>query len=195
MTCFLFLLDSSAPDTQTTEKILQLTKISTNQCMPKLHDLQSSFLWERPEDQQKRFSTVKDIKKEPHHNEMLGGTETQYSLDPHPWVGDPHKEEHYNLRGLPPGVRGPSPTWVPQPCTGKRSPQNNWLGKPAGLMFRRTGGLHQTDNPPLKGAYKVSHAPRPSAEAVVWEEPGSDTCWSLRASWRGRRNLGLPQGT
>ena len=46
----LFLLGSSAPDIQTTEKILQLTQTTTNQCMPKLYYLQTNYLWEQPDD-------------------------------------------------------------------------------------------------------------------------------------------------
>ena len=46
----LFLLGSSALDIQTTEKILQLTQTTTNQCRPKLYYLQTNYLWEQPDD-------------------------------------------------------------------------------------------------------------------------------------------------
>ena len=59
-------------------------------------------------------------------------------------------------------------------CTGKTSPQDIWLWKPAGLTFRRVRGLWGTETLLLKGACRGSHTLGPRAEAVIWEETGPD---------------------
>ena len=55
----------------------------------------------------------------------------------------------------------------------KMSTQNIWPGKPAGLTFRRPRGSWEIETSLLKSTNKISCAPRPRAEAVIWKEPGS----------------------
>ena len=76
-----------------------------------------------------------------------------------------------------------------RPCTEKKSPQKFWLWRP-GAYFGKVRGLWETETPPLKG--KISHTLRPSAEAVIWKEPGSDPPADLRESPGG--NWSSPWG-
>lgn len=76
----------------------------------------------------------------------------------------------------------------------KRSPRNIWLWKPVGLVLRRASGLQATETLILEGVHKIVHAPSPSAEALIWITSVTLTCWSWRASWKGRRQWGLSLG-
>ena len=116
--------------------------------------LQSNYLWEWPKDWQKRFSTTKDMKKEPQRD---GWEEwSQYSQDPHPRVTTHKQKDNNDYRGSPQGVRGLSPTlgsFAWGSCTGMMSPQNFWLWSPAGLVWGKAGGLWKTETV-LKGLTK-----------------------------------------
>ena len=60
---------------------------------------------------------------------QVGGMKMRYNQDPHPWVGDPKKDNH-NYRDSPQGVWGLSPTsgsLAQGSYTRKTKPQNVWL--------------------------------------------------------------------
>ena len=67
--------------------------------------------------------------------------------------------------------------------------QNICLWRLAGLNLGRVRGPWEVDST-LKGAYKISHAPGPRAEAIIWKQPGSEAAADLgeppreaRGSW------------
>lgn len=50
--------------------------------------------------------------------------------------------------------------------TRKISPQNGYLGRPAGLTFKSPKGLGEIETSLLEGKRKILHGPGPRAEAV-----------------------------
>ena len=99
---------------------------------------------------------------------MCGESRDRAYLDSHPWVSNPYKEEHYNLRGPPQGVRilsegSPALHQKEEPQehlafkTSRAYVQENW---------RTTGN---TESLLTKGACRISPILSPSGEAAVWK--------------------------
>ena len=68
----------------------------------------------------------------------------------------------------------------------KRISQNFWIWSQQGLSLGEPEGCGK-QSPCLKGAYKISHASGPRAEAIIWKEPGSEAAADLGEPPRGAR--------
>lgn len=64
---------------------------------------------------------------------MCGRNRDIAYLDSHPCVSNPHKEEHYNLRGPPEGVRILSPRGFPSPTRERGAPRTSSFQNQQGL--------------------------------------------------------------
>ena len=72
------------------------------------------------------------------------------------------------------GVQAPHRTPQPRgPALGKGAPRIFGF-EAREVNFGRARGLWAIETAVLKGAYKIAHAPRPRAEALIWNETGSD---------------------
>ena len=67
---------------------------------------------------------------------MCGRNRDIAYLDSHPCVSNPHKEEHYNLRGPPEGVRILSPRGFPSPTRERGAPRTSSFQNQQGLCSR-----------------------------------------------------------
>ena len=64
--------------------------------------------------------------------------------------------------------------WALGSCNRKTSPESIWLCRPVGLIIGSPRGPGVIENSLLKGTHKISYTPEPRAEAVIWQETGSD---------------------
>ena len=104
------------------------------------------------------------------------------SWDSYSGVGDP-QTRITTLEVLPKKQETRATHWIPRPqgsSTGKSHPQNVWLWRPVGLVYRRARGLWEKETLLLKGMWKILSALRSSVEAVSWKDPESDPLTDLR---------------
>ena len=76
----------------------------------------------------------------------------------------------------------------------KRISQNFWIWSQQGLIWGEPEGRGK-QTPLLKGAYKISHAPGPWAEAIIWKQPGSEAAADLESLPERQEAAGLTLGT
>lgn len=84
--------------------------------------------------------------------------------------GNPQWEGSHKPEASPQGVEGLCPTLVTpslETCTRETNPQNVWLWKTMGLMFRKSKGLWGTEILLLMGSHADSFALRPNKKASV----------------------------
>ena len=106
-------------------------------------------------------------------------------------------EKAVTTAGALPEAEEPSPTPGSSArghATGRGAPGKRVL-KASGAYFQegRKAVGHRLHS---KGANRISHSRGPRAQTVMGKQPGPDPLADLgRASWRGRRQLGLTPGT
>ena len=116
---------------------------------------------------QKRFSTAKDIKKEPQWDWQKGQTRDITSHTT--WLGNPETGEKSYCRGPPTGVRVRSPTSA-SPARGscrKTSPHSIWLWRPVQVNCRSPTELGEIETSLLKDAHKIPHTQAPRTKAII----------------------------
>ena len=111
---------------------------------------------------------------------QVGGMEMQYSQDPHTWVGNPQMGKISQSLRSSTWSRGPKHhTGLPSPKVvhllhqENEPPEHLALKTSRAYVWESQGAVGNTDSA-LKSVHKISHAPSPSTESVVWKEPGSD---------------------
>ena len=117
------------------------------------------------------------------NNEMGMRANSWYSPDLNLWRTDPYGRGKLQLWKFSLEVRIWGPTLgfhAKGSCTRKKAPQNIWLWKASGLVFKRARVLQEREYLLLMDIYKISHILRPSTKAVIWKEPGSDSLDHLR---------------
>lgn len=127
------------------------------------NSLQSNYLWEWPEQQQKQFSTTEDRKKESQGERQE-------------WQRCCTVRIHSFNRQSTNGRNIKITATVGAPSQGsynrKMRPWNICLWKLEGFMFGRCEGLQETETLISKDAHKISHAWNPRKNAIVWKRLG-----------------------
>ena len=99
---------------------------------------------------------------------QVGGVETWYNQHSCPQVDDPQTGRESQLHSSLKGAKG---SYIGLPSPGvlhwEDKPPECFILKASVPYFLRARGLGEIETPLLKGEHKISHTPRPRAEAII----------------------------
>ena len=109
----------------------------------------------------------------------------------HYWVGNPRTGGCLSLQGFPQGVRSPNPTSSsPGPAMGKQAAEHQALSTSTKACRQESQRALVNRDSTLKGHTHNHTCSRTQGRSS--HSKGASvrpTCWSWRASWRGRKQM------